>query len=187
VEGLDDATRERLRAPSHADLVDFSTYLPLLIDVLVTGTAEVCDRTTATRMPPAELVIATTEPDNRYLLTIGESVSLRLLDEQAAAIHPGAARLELPTEALMRLGAGRLDPQHTPAGLFDDVEDAHVWARFPALRASRPARQQAAIRSRRACRKTAGTVTGDRYPWGTRGVARYPEQVVVEPHRTGAA
>jgi uncharacterized protein (TIGR03083 family) len=149
VEGPDDATRERLRVPFHLDQVDLSTYLtlrltehtlhnwdirvtfdpqatlapaavPLLIDILVTGAAEVSDRTTATRLTPAELIITSIEPDSRYLLTIDESVSLRLLDEHAAAIQPGAGRLELPTEALMRLVAGRLDPQHTPARSVSD-------------------------------------------------------------------
>ncbi len=149
VEGLDDATRERLRVPFHLDLVDLSTYLtlrliehtlhnwdirvafdpqatlataavPLLIDVLVTGAAEVSDRTTATRMAPAELVITTTGPDGRYLLTIGENVSLRLLDEQAAATRPGAGWLELPTEGLMRLVSGRMDPKHTPDPTVSD-------------------------------------------------------------------
>jgi uncharacterized protein (TIGR03083 family) len=132
VEGLDDATRELLRVPFHLNSVDLATYLtlrltehalhnwdirvafdpratlaasavPLLIEVLLTGAAEVSDPTTVARLAPAELVITTVEPDGRYLLSIGEGLSLRLLDERPAAIRPGAGRLELPTEALMRL------------------------------------------------------------------------------------
>ncbi len=145
VEALDDTTRERLQIPFHLNLVELPTYLTFrltehtlhswdirvafdpeatlaasavrpLTEVLLTGAAEVSDRQTAGRLAPAELVIATVEPDGRYLLTIDDGVSLRLLDgKQAAAIRPGAGRLELPTEALMRLAAGRLDPDHTPA------------------------------------------------------------------------
>jgi uncharacterized protein (TIGR03083 family) len=144
VEALDAATRERLRVPFHLNPVDLATYLtlrltehalhnwdirvaydpeatlaaaavPSLIDVLVASAAEVSERTTAARLAPAQLLITTVEPHGRYLLTINDSVSLRPIDDQAAAIRPGVGRLELPTEALMRLVAGRLDPQHTPA------------------------------------------------------------------------
>jgi uncharacterized protein (TIGR03083 family) len=145
VEALDDATRERLKVPFQLTSVDLATYLtvrlsevtlhdwdirvafdpaatlaapavPLLIGILITGAAEVSDATTASRLAPAELLIATREPDGRYQLTIDDGLSLRLLDDAAAVAHqPDAGRLELPTEALMRLVAGRLDPDHTPA------------------------------------------------------------------------
>jgi len=146
VEELDDATRKRLRVPFYLSSVDLATYLTLrltehtlhdwdirvafdpaatlaasavrqLTQVLLTGAAEVSDATTAGQLAPAELVVGTVEPDSWYLLTIDGGVSLQLLDEdQATAIRPGAGRLELPTEAFMRLVAGRLDPDHTPAG-----------------------------------------------------------------------
>ena len=88
-----------------------------LTQVLLTGAADMSDATTAGQLAPAELVVGTVEPDSWYLLTIDGGVSLQLLDEeQATAIRPGAGRLELPTEAFMRLVAGRLDPDHTPAG-----------------------------------------------------------------------
>jgi uncharacterized protein (TIGR03083 family) len=144
VEALDDATREGLTVPFQLTSVDLATYLtvrltehalhnwdirvtfepaatlaapavPLLIGILLTGSAEVSDRAAASRLAPAELVIATVEPDGRYLLTIDDGLSVRLLDDAEAAAHqPNAGRLELPTEALMRLVAGRLDPDHTP-------------------------------------------------------------------------
>ncbi len=143
VEALDDATRERLRVPFHLDRVDLGTYLtlrltehtlhnwdvrvafdpgatlaapalPLLIAVLLAGVAQVSDRKTADRLAPAELVISTVEPDGRYLLTIDESVSLRLLEDGQAEPSRATGRLDLPTEALMRLVSGRLDPEHTP-------------------------------------------------------------------------
>lgn len=145
VEALDDATCERLRVPFHVNMVDLATYLilrltehtlhnwdirvtfdpgatlaatavPPLIDALLVGAAQVANRDTADRLTPAELVITTIEPHGHYLLAIDEGLSLRVLDEeQAAASRPGAGRLELPTEALMRLVSGRLDPEHTPA------------------------------------------------------------------------
>jgi uncharacterized protein (TIGR03083 family) len=145
MEALDNVTRERLSVPFHHTLVDLTTYLtlrltehalhnwdirvafdpaatlpgpavPLLTGVLVTGATEVSDDTMARRLTPAELLVTTVEPDGRYVLTLRERVSLRLLDpEQAAAVGTGAGRLELPAEAFMRLVAGRLDPDHTPA------------------------------------------------------------------------
>jgi uncharacterized protein (TIGR03083 family) len=143
VAALDDATRGRLRVPFHVNLVDLATYLtlrltehtlhnwdirvtfdpdatlaapavPALIEIMLDGAAEASDRTTAGRLAPAELVITTVEPDGRYLLTIDDGLSLRLLNERQAG-RPGAGRLDLPTEALMRLVSGRLDPDHTPA------------------------------------------------------------------------
>jgi hypothetical protein len=132
-----------LRVPFHLDRVDLGSYLtlrltehtlhnwdvrvafdpgatlaapalPLLIAVLLSGVAQVSDRQTADRLAPAELVISTVEPDGRYLLTIDEGVSLRLLEEGQAAPSRATGLLELPTEALMRLVSGRLDPEHTP-------------------------------------------------------------------------
>jgi uncharacterized protein (TIGR03083 family) len=144
METLDEATRERLNIPFQLTSVDLTTYLtvrltehalhnwdirvtfdpaatlaapavPLLTGILLSGAAEVSDRATASRLAPAKLVVATVEPDGTYLLTIDDGLTLRLLDHADAAAHqPSAGRLELPTEALMRLVAGRLDPDHTP-------------------------------------------------------------------------
>jgi uncharacterized protein (TIGR03083 family) len=88
-----------------------------LIGILLTGAAEVSDDATAATLAPAELVITTVEPHGRYRLTIDRGhLTLRPLDEpRPTALRPGAGRLDLPTEALMRLVAGRLDPDHTPA------------------------------------------------------------------------
>jgi uncharacterized protein (TIGR03083 family) len=153
MEALNDATREQLKIPFQQTTADLATYLtvrltehalhnwdiqvtfdpaatlaapavPLLIGILLTGAAEVCDHAAASRLAPAELVIATTEPDGKYLLTIDDGLSLRHLNDTEAAAHqPNAGRLELPTEALMRLVAGRLDPDHTPTPTMTTLDD----------------------------------------------------------------
>ncbi len=59
------------------------------------------------------LVLVTTDPGRAYRLTVGESSSLTPTDA------PGEDPVTLPAEAFLRLIAGRLDPDHTPAGLDD--------------------------------------------------------------------
>lgn len=59
--------------------------------------------------------IQATEPEQRFLLDVSDSVSLAAVPpgEPAAGGEP-TARIEMPAEALLRLVYGRLDPAHTP-------------------------------------------------------------------------
>jgi uncharacterized protein (TIGR03083 family) len=66
---------------------------------------------------PAEIVVEVTQPERRFVITIGEAVSLR-----PAIIGDGPATLTLPAEALVRLVYGRLDAEHTPS----DVQGAEI-------------------------------------------------------------
>lgn len=56
--------------------------------------------------------IHTSDPERRYLLRIGEQVSI---SDGTDDLRDGW--LEMPAEALIRLVYGRLDPDHTPAGI----------------------------------------------------------------------
>ena len=58
-----------------------------------------------------EMVIRTTSPARTLSLKVGERLSLEPADDSAAAA------IEMPAEAFIRLVYGRLDPDHTPAGL----------------------------------------------------------------------
>jgi len=55
--------------------------------------------------------IETTEPEQHLLLVLGDSVSL---GPDADAASGAGTTLRLPTEALVRMAAGRLGPAHTP-------------------------------------------------------------------------
>jgi uncharacterized protein (TIGR03083 family) len=63
--------------------------------------------------PGDSLLVRTSSPTRAFRLTLNPEVSM-------SAEDPGAAAdLELPAEALLRLLAGRLDPQHTAPELAD--------------------------------------------------------------------
>jgi uncharacterized protein (TIGR03083 family) len=66
---------------------------------------------------PGEVVVEVTEPERRFVITIGEAVALR-----PAIIGDGPATLKLPAEAFVRLVYGRLDAEHTPS----DVQGAEI-------------------------------------------------------------
>jgi len=59
---------------------------------------------------PLRLAVTTTEPSRSFLLETGETTSLT-----PGPAKSSDAQLAIPAEALMRLFAGRLDPEHTPA------------------------------------------------------------------------
>jgi uncharacterized protein (TIGR03083 family) len=72
------------------------------------------------------VVIRTTDPERIFRLTLGTEVALEPTDD------PGPDPLELPAEALLRLVYGRLDAEHTPAGVTDSRLAALRQA-FPGL------------------------------------------------------
>ncbi len=66
----------------------------------------------------SEIHIETTAPSLHFLLTTtAESVSLNELATE------GTADLRMPTEALVRLVYGRLDPEHTT---FEKADESHA-------------------------------------------------------------
>jgi uncharacterized protein (TIGR03083 family) len=70
---------------------------------------------------PVRLAITTTDPQRHYLLTVsGDQAELHDVDPAAADPAAGTGdttgSLDLPAEAFLRLGAGRLTPDHTPPG-----------------------------------------------------------------------
>ncbi len=67
---------------------------------------------------PVRVAVSTTDPDRRWLLVADGTVELRPTDTGTDIDTDDGAhtpQLHLPAEALIRLVAGRLDPQHTPA------------------------------------------------------------------------
>jgi uncharacterized protein (TIGR03083 family) len=76
---------------------------------------------------PMEVEIGTTDPIRFFRLSVADSVSL--VPSSAA---PMAATLTLPSEALVRLVYGRLDPAHTPASIeAEGVDLDALRAVFP--------------------------------------------------------
>ncbi|HTT50631.1 MAG TPA: maleylpyruvate isomerase N-terminal domain-containing protein [Streptosporangiaceae bacterium] len=71
--------------------------------------------------------LRTTSPDRDYVLDVGEPVTLS--DWVDGTEVDGV--IELPTEALLRLFYGRLDPEHTPAYTADGVELDRLRKVFP--------------------------------------------------------
>lgn len=84
------------------------------VDLLVDAIAMRVERTAKPVEKPLELLIETTGPKRSFLLSVGEKATM-----QADPPEPDGdvARLEIPSEALIRLFAGRLDPDHTPEGI----------------------------------------------------------------------
>lgn len=68
------------------------------------------------------ITVHTTDPERRFALTLGAG-GVELVADGGS----GEADVEMPAEALVRLVAGRLDPDHTPsavhaeAGVLDDL------------------------------------------------------------------
>jgi len=73
---------------------------------------------------PLSVRITTTDPDRDYLLTSGESVTVTDWpgDRGDGTGGDDVPQLRMPAEALLRLTYGRLDPEHTPAGVSGDPE-----------------------------------------------------------------
>jgi uncharacterized protein (TIGR03083 family) len=75
----------------------------------------------------AEVEIATTSPIRFFRLSVADAVTL--VPSNAA---PMAVTLTMPSEALVRLVYGRLDPEHTPASVqAEGVDLDAVRAVFP--------------------------------------------------------
>jgi hypothetical protein len=93
-----------------------SDSVELLIDRLPTMVGLIGQFTPRETRPAGTTTvrITTTHPAREFVLTLGDDVELRAADDGAAG------ELTIPAEALLRLAAGRLRPDH-PSG---DVEPA---------------------------------------------------------------
>jgi uncharacterized protein (TIGR03083 family) len=69
---------------------------------------------------PFAVRITTTGPERDYLLTSGESVSMT--DWPGESGGEDVPHVTMPAESLLRLAYGRLDPEHTPAGVTGDQD-----------------------------------------------------------------
>lgn len=80
---------------------------------------------------PFAVRITTTGPARDYLLTSGDSVTLVNWPGDGD-VPDDVPQLTMPAEALLRLCAGRLDPDHTPADVTGDPEVlARLRTMFP--------------------------------------------------------
>lgn len=76
---------------------------------------------------PLRVHVRTQQPDRDFLLEVGESVRLTPSSGEEAS-----AELVLTAEAFVRLVYGRLDPEHTPAGIETrNVDLAELRQIFP--------------------------------------------------------
>ncbi|HTV10731.1 MAG TPA: maleylpyruvate isomerase family mycothiol-dependent enzyme [Acidimicrobiales bacterium] len=71
--------------------------------------------------------VTTLRPEGHFLLDLGQKASLQEMDRpgpgsgaSAASVGADVSELELPAAALVRLVAGRLDPEHTPPDVKSD-------------------------------------------------------------------
>jgi len=72
--------------------------------------------------------VTTTEPAAEYALTIGDEPGVAPWEPGSAA----DATLDIPAEGLVRLIYGRLDPDHTPAGVrAEGVDLETLRATYP--------------------------------------------------------
>jgi uncharacterized protein (TIGR03083 family) len=80
---------------------------------------------------PMRVHVETTDPARTFTLVVGEDVALTPGFEDAAG-GGDTMRLQIPAEAFFRLMAGRMDPDHTPAGVkAEGVSLDSVRAVFP--------------------------------------------------------
>jgi uncharacterized protein (TIGR03083 family) len=78
---------------------------------------------------PFRLRIVTTEPARDYLLAATDAVSVTDWPGDGAGAD---GEVRMPSEALLRLAYGRLDPAHTPAGVAGQAADLdRLRALFP--------------------------------------------------------
>jgi uncharacterized protein (TIGR03083 family) len=90
-----------------------ATVAPGCVALLVDRTGWVAGRAGKPQGEHFRAVIETTGPERRFLLDVGDSVSLAAAPAAEAA-DDSIAQIRMPAEALLRLVYGRLDPDHTP-------------------------------------------------------------------------
>jgi uncharacterized protein (TIGR03083 family) len=83
--------------------------------LIIDNLGELIGRVDRTGGAPVHVLITTTGPSRRLLLTGEKGAPLALREADEAETADQAVDLDLPAEALVRLVYGRLDPAHTPA------------------------------------------------------------------------
>jgi uncharacterized protein (TIGR03083 family) len=96
---------------SGATLPSDASELLLQLVTRVIGRTGIADAWTG---DDVTIAVETSAPANRYWLRLADEVSFGLGD------RPASGKLEIPSEALVRLMAGRLDAEHTPASVSID-------------------------------------------------------------------
>lgn len=120
---LDLATAAGLRLNEHVlhtwDIdvaIDPASTLPSgATDVVIDNLAMIIGWVGKSGGSAREIVVRTTDPSRTFSLKVGERLSLDPASDSATA------DIELPAEAFIRLVYGRLDPDHTPAGIDGPV------------------------------------------------------------------
>jgi uncharacterized protein (TIGR03083 family) len=80
---------------------------------------------------PFRTRIRTSGPDRDYLLVAADAISMPDWPGDGGGAD---SEVRMPSEALLRLGYGRLDPGHTPAGVAGDAADLERLRKvFPGL------------------------------------------------------
>jgi uncharacterized protein (TIGR03083 family) len=88
--------------------------VPLLLE-LTAMTAQWAAKPAAVDLGgPARLAITLTEPDREFVFTVADGQAELAVDADAGE---ATGTLRIPAEAFVRLTTGRLDPDHTPAGV----------------------------------------------------------------------
>ncbi|MGI5127114.1 maleylpyruvate isomerase family mycothiol-dependent enzyme [Pseudonocardia sp. CA-107938] len=82
------------------------------VDQIVDNLAQIAGWSGVPVAGSPEVVVETTDPERRFVIAVGEAVTLR-----PAIVGDGPATLALPAEAFVRLVYGRLDAEHTPTGV----------------------------------------------------------------------
>ncbi len=89
-----------------------ATILPEAVEIVVDLITRVASWTAKPSPWTGVVKVSTTDPDREFRLTLGEKSTM---DSWTPDSVPPDATLVMPTEALIRLLSGRLDPGHTPA------------------------------------------------------------------------
>jgi uncharacterized protein (TIGR03083 family) len=103
-------------------LDDQARLLPDAVEFLIDTFPERGAQAARPSGTPLSVRIETTEPKRSFLLSVDESATI---EENPAPAETddkaGSATLTIPSEALIRLVAGRLDSEHTPEELSEDA------------------------------------------------------------------
>lgn len=100
-------------------------------DILIDQLAPLAARVGKPNGHRFRLAVHTVAPERAFVLDVGDGVEMTPGDGSDNGVD---GHLEMPSEALVRLAAGRLDPAHTPAGVqADGVALDEVRAVFPGL------------------------------------------------------
>ncbi len=99
------------------------------VELLVGNLGQMVERIGKPPDQPLRLHVRTTSPTRDLVLTSSEGVEL--VDAQGDSDI--GSRLELPAEAFIRLVYGRLDADHTPAGVTSSIDLDDLRAVFPGV------------------------------------------------------